>query len=356
MALPNLTGNYVSLTYDRLLTVDTSPLISGVVVSPGIVQDGLGVKLTKISLDHTADPGNGGIFIINTVNTGFGIMGMQLSEDDNGSDGINFWIPGSTNNLLWVGATGKVTMGYTSGLGIPNPVFESGYTLYVNGGVTASQVKASSYNDANPEDLYVGFFSAKPVSLGFNQAYGVRKNEQVVMSGTCYWIGSGPQNGSNHNITSTVINSEGNVAFTNTLPDPGGWGYACYSYVYITWQRIGGIVSGSFFVGDGDGEDSVGINGIGRGMLVFYPVVLLADDNVTQEMSPLGGYLSTGDMIIQGAGMAFCSYASNHFVEVKPTNPASFNNTFIVSHDNGTSVWNHGAHNQLRGTFQYTLY
>lgn len=122
MAAPlNLTGNKISLTYDRLVHIPDE--------TDGTLYDGLGVKVSILEVDHAANLGSGGFKI--SIGTGQD-WGIQKWTDGSSNNGLNFWTYNNSNNgILYLNDSGQVTMGY-GGSGIV-PI--SGYNLYVRDGV-----------------------------------------------------------------------------------------------------------------------------------------------------------------------------------------------------------------------------
>lgn len=364
----NLTNTYIANTYQKLLQVDSQHSAVGSIpfdntdVQNAIDNDsatilnGLGQKQTAIIIDHDVQYNNGGVFLKNTSFIPGGMWGIQVAPAGSES-GLNFWGVGSIaqNYKLFLKNSGTLWVGYNDS-SVPG-TDESGYNLYVREGITSGKrVRTSSYNQNAVKDLWISYANTTGgVSLGQNEIYGVKKNEQVIIGGYQY-INSGFQGylTQGNGKAARIKNSDGNYAnggqwweiFDGNGSGQNGWNN--YNYANIIWNRVGPLVTVSFEVDDMYGSDQGDGGGIGRGIRLFYPCVLLDDDNDTVISPSVRG---SNEYYAAGSGVAWSPPGTggggNHFVEVRSIGSIKW---YLLSFDGDEHP------RKCRGTFQYLLY
>jgi hypothetical protein len=177
--MSNLTGKFISNTYQKLLQVDningangdaTLNMTDARTSTKYNLLNGLGQNVPYLVIDNT-DNGNGSIFLKNTGKDSDSLWGIQIEDsgDVYGSSGLNFWRPSGSlnegNKYLFLKNTGTTWVGFQS-QNIFNDVIEYStisvgsyrgtYTLYVSDGILVKGVARQIDTNPPTESLAVG--------------------------------------------------------------------------------------------------------------------------------------------------------------------------------------------------------
>lgn len=181
--MSNLTGKFISNTYQKLLQLDNANGANGdaILDIPDAISttkynllNGLGQNVPYLVIDNTFN-GDGSVFLKNTVKDPDSLWGIQIenSDDTYGSSGLNFWRPfGSVNpgnKYLFLKNTGTTWVGFQSQDifddvieysirpgSTPPANYQGTYTLYVSDGILVKGVARQINANPPTESLAVG--------------------------------------------------------------------------------------------------------------------------------------------------------------------------------------------------------